>query len=226
MSLWKRGRQYWTDFTVAGRRYRKRLGTTNLRTATRRERELVEGAGHGRLAADEQGPKRLSDAIDAYLAAKRIRCSPRTTELEKERLSLVKKHFGDVPLSAITATSIAEFQRTRHEAGIANRTINMDIGVLSRVLKSCGRWRALADHVHNLPERQRPVGRALTVEERKRLFHSAASNPEWSTCTAPRSSRPTRRCGRSRSSTCAGVTSISSSASFTSGGARTRRATG
>ena len=67
MSLWKRGRQYRTDFTVAGRRYRKRLGTTNLRTATRRERELVEEAGHGRLAADEQGPKRLSDATDAYL---------------------------------------------------------------------------------------------------------------------------------------------------------------
>ena len=41
MSLWKRGRQYWTDFTVAGRRYRKRLSTTNLRTATRRERELL-----------------------------------------------------------------------------------------------------------------------------------------------------------------------------------------
>ena len=199
MSLWKRGRQYWTDFTVAGRRYRKRLGTTNLRTATRRERELVEEAGHGRLAADEQGPKRLSDAIDAYLAAKRIRCSPRTIELEEERLSLVKKHFGDVPLSAITATAIAEFQRTRHEAGIANRTINMDVGVLSRVLKSCGRWRALADHVHNLPERQHPVGRALTADERKRLFQAAASNPEWETCLAlepPPHIFTTRRGGR------------------------------
>jgi len=106
-------------------------------------------------------------------------CSPRTIELEEERLSLVKKHFGDVPLSAITATSIAEFQRTRHDAGIANRTINMGVGVLSRVLKSCGRWRALADHVKNLPERQRPVGRALTPEERKRLFDAAASNAEW-----------------------------------------------
>jgi hypothetical protein len=163
MSLWKRGRQYWTDFTVAGRRYRKRLGTTNLRTAT----------------ADEQGPKRLSDAIGAYLDAKRMRCSPRTIELEEERLSLVKKHFGDVPLSAVTASAIAEFQRTRHDAGTANRTINMDVGVLSRVLKSCGRWRALPDHVHNLPERQHPVGRALTADERKRLFQSAASNPEW-----------------------------------------------
>ena len=179
MSLWKRGRQYWTDFTVAGRRYRKRLGTTNLQNG-----EAARTPAHRRrrtrpLAADEQGPKRLSAAIDAYLDAKRMRCSPRTIELEEERLSLVKKHFGDVPLSAITAAAIAEFQRTRHDAGIANRTINMDVGVLSRVLKSCGRWRALADHVHNLPERQRPVGRALTGEERQRLFDAAASNPEW-----------------------------------------------
>lgn len=88
MSLWKRGRQYWTDFTVASRRYRKRLGTTSFREATRRERELIEEAGHGRLAADEQGPKRLSDAVDAYLAAKRIRCSPRAIQLAKERLSI------------------------------------------------------------------------------------------------------------------------------------------
>jgi len=62
MSLWKRGRQYWTDFAVAGKRYRKRLGTTNLQVAKRRERELLEGAGRGQLSANEQGPKRLSAA--------------------------------------------------------------------------------------------------------------------------------------------------------------------
>src|SRR5688500_20354369 len=98
MSLWKRGRQYWTDFTVNGRRYRKRLGTTNLRVATRREREMIEEAGHGRLPADEHGPKRLSEAIDAYLTAKRIRCSARTIELEVERLSNGERLLGDCAL--------------------------------------------------------------------------------------------------------------------------------
>ena len=179
MSLWKRGHQYWTDFTVAGQRYRKRLGTTNLQRAKKRERELIENAGRGLLTANEQGPKRLSEAVDAYLASKRMRCAPRTIELEEERLSLVKKHFGDAPLSAITAAAISDFQRARHEARIANRTINMDVGVLSRVLKSCGRWRALAEHVRNLPERQRPIGRALTADEQRRLFAAAASNQEW-----------------------------------------------
>ena len=163
----------------SGSRFVLANATTNLRVATRREREMIEEAGHGRLSADEQGPKRLSEAIDAYLTAKRIRCSARTIELEGERLSIVKKHFGDVLLSAITATAIADFQHARHDAGKANRTINMDVGVLSRVLKFCGRWRALADHVKNLPERQRPVGHALTPEERKRLFDAAASNAEW-----------------------------------------------
>ena len=87
MSLWKRRRQYWADFTVNGRRYRKRLGTTNLRVATRRERELIEEAGHGRLPVDEQGPKRLSEAIEAYLTAKRIRCSARTIRCASSRSS-------------------------------------------------------------------------------------------------------------------------------------------
>lgn len=92
---------------------------------------------------------------------------------------MVKRHFGDVPLKAISAASIADFQRARHDAGIANRTINVNVGALLRLLKFCGRWRALAGQVQNLPERQHPIGRALTPEERMRLFEAAASNPEW-----------------------------------------------
>ena len=131
--------------------------------------------------------------------AKRMRCSPRTIELEEERLSLVKKHFGDVPLSAITATAIAEFQRTRHEAGIANRTINMDVGVLSRVLKSCGRWRALADHVQNSPRapasgRPRTDARGTEAALRRRRVEPRVG----ARVLRRRSSPPTRRCGRSR----------------------------
>ena len=62
MSLWKRGRQYWADFTVDGRRYRKRLGTTNLQTARQKERQLIEDAGLGAVATHARGPKRLFEA--------------------------------------------------------------------------------------------------------------------------------------------------------------------
>jgi hypothetical protein len=152
MSLWKRGRQYWTDFTVAGRRYRKRLGTTNLRVATRRERELIEEAGHGRLNDHEQGPHCLS-AIDAYLAAKRIRCSPRTIELEEERLSLVTSTSATCrsPQSLRRRSRISSTRGTMPASQTAPSTWT------SACCRGClilGRWRALADHV-NLPERQR-----------------------------------------------------------------------
>jgi site-specific recombinase XerD len=128
----------------------------------------------GRLSKKLHG---VWTAIEAYLVHKKIRCSERTLELEEERISIVKRHFGDVTLRAITAKSIAKYQRTRHEAGISNRTINMDIGVLRPVLKHVGRWHLLEHRVENLPENQKPIGPALTQEEQQRLFEAAASNP-------------------------------------------------
>jgi len=178
MSTRKRGRWYWADFSVDSVRYRKPLKTGDWKVARQRERDLIEAARAGHLDT-QQGPKRLHDAIDRYLADKVMRCAPRTVELERERLSLVKQHFGDVRLSAVTREAIAGYQQARHDAGIANRTINMDVGALRRVLKHCGRWRALQDHVGSLPEQASAIGRALTRAEQRRLFDAAASNPEW-----------------------------------------------
>src|SRR5919197_1030536 len=64
--------------------------------------------------------------------------------------------------------------------GVSNRTVNMDVGELRKVLKRYGHWRRLQDHVTMLSETQgAPIGRALTPDEQKRLLEAAASNPEW-----------------------------------------------
>jgi len=178
MSLWKRRGWFWADFSIDGTRYRKPLKTRNWQEAKKSERQIVEAARSGHLETKD-GPKRLVGAVEAYLAHKAVTCSQRTVELEGERLSLVKKHFGDVKLTALTPEAIAIYQRSRHEAGIANRTINMDVGALRRVLKQCGRWRMIQDRVQNLPENQQPIGRALTAEEQTRLFRAASSKPDW-----------------------------------------------
>ena len=180
MSLWKRGRQYWTDFTVAGRRYRKRLGTTNLRTATRRERELVEEAGHGRLSADEQGPKRLSDAIDAYLdcqadavlpAHDRARggtAQPRQEALRR-RAALGDHRDGDrgVPAHAARGRHREPHDQHGRRCAVAR----------AQVLRPVAGAR-----------RPRPESPGATASSRPRLdsqrsgsgsSHAAASNPEW-----------------------------------------------
>jgi len=92
---------------------------------------------------------------------------------------MVKKFFGDVRIAAITLAAIQRYQQERKKGGTANRTINMDVGALSRVLKHFGLWRAIEERVKQLPETSSDIGRALTYEEQHRLLEVASSNPDW-----------------------------------------------
>ena len=124
---------------------------------------------------------KLFAAIEDYLQAKEATAnSKRTIEFDRERLEIVKRHLGDVKLTAITRKVIEGFQAKRRLEGASNRTINMDVGALRQVLRRFKQWRRLEDDVKMLTEAGgAPVGRALTPEEQKRLFEAAASNPEW-----------------------------------------------
>ena len=83
----------------------------------------------------------------------------------------MKDRIGDVLLSTITRELIEGFQAKRKLDGVSNRTVNMDVGTLRKVLKRYGHWRRLQDHVTMLSEAGgAPIGRALTDEEQKRLL--------------------------------------------------------
>src|SRR5688500_11689705 len=112
MVLWKRRRsankpqRYWTRFSVNGVKFRKPLcppgssqATTNWKEAVQLERDVIEAARNGSLPA-KSGPKRLFDACEAYLAAKRTTANrERTVAFDAERLEIVKDQLGDVLLS-------------------------------------------------------------------------------------------------------------------------------
>src|SRR5919197_1736433 len=187
MALWKRNKRYWTRFVVNGVKFRKPLrppgqsrATTNWKEAVQLERDVIEQARNGALAP-KAGPSRLFAACDAYVAAKRATANrARTVEFAEERLEIVKDRLGDMLLSTITRETIEAFQARRKLDGVSNRTVNMDVGELRKVLKRYGHWRRLQDHVTMLTETQgAPIGRALTPDEQKRLLEAAASNPEW-----------------------------------------------
>lgn len=187
MALWKRNKRYWTRFVVNGVKFRKPLrppgqsrATTNWKEAVQLERDVIEQARNGALTP-KAGPSRLFAACEAYLAAKRATANrARTVAFDEERLAIVKDRLGDVLLSTITREMIEGFQAKRKLDGVSNRTVNMDVGALRKVLKRYGHWRRLQDHVTMLSETETaPIGRALTTEEQKRLLDTAASNPEW-----------------------------------------------
>jgi hypothetical protein len=52
--------------------------------------------------------------------------SKRTVEFDRERLEIVKRHIGDLKLTAITRTTIEGFQAKRQLEGASDRTVNME----------------------------------------------------------------------------------------------------
>ena len=206
MALWKRGRRYWTYFSVNGVQLRRPLcpqgstrATTNWQEALRLEKEMIRAAVEGELAPRDPSVK-LFAAIDDYLEAKKATAnSKRTIEFDRERLEIVKRHLGDVKLSTITRNVIEGFQAKRRLEGSSNRTINMDVGALRQVLRRFKQWRRLEDDVKMLTEAGgAPVGRALTPENRSVSSRLLPAIRSGSTSTARPFWPRTPRCAESR----------------------------
>ena len=180
MSLYKRKKTWWTDFSINGQRYRQSLDASDWREAQHKEKELIAQASQGKLVPSSQQFVRLgfSEAAKRHLEDRRAHLAARSIQTEKERQVPLKAYFGSVPLARITADALREYIASRREAGIANKTINNELGVLRGVLKRAKRWHLVSDEIKPLPVRQN-VGRALTHDEKVRLLRAAHSNPDW-----------------------------------------------
>ena len=226
MSLWKRGRQDRTDFTVAGQRYRKRLGTTNLRKAKNLERDLIENAGRGLLSttsrdrnASPKPSRRTWTEADALLAAdprvRRGAPDPRQ-EAFRRRAALGDHGDRDCRLSAH-----APRRRHREPDDQHGRRRAVPRAQVLRPLAGAGRARSQPART---PASRRPRADGRGTDDGSSPLQHQTRN--GSTSTAPRSSRRTRRCVPSRSSICDDAMSIWSRSSCMCDGARTRRAIG
>jgi len=180
MSLYKRNKTWHTDFSVNGQRFRQSLDTTDWREAQHLEKELIAQASAGKLAPSSQQFARLSfaDAADQYIEDRSAHLSSRTICTERERLKPLRAFFSTQRLKRISADNILEFISARKRAGAANRTVNMELGILRRILRRAKRWHLCADDIRPLPERSE-VGRALEQSDKEKLLKVAASKPEW-----------------------------------------------
>jgi integrase len=188
MAVFKRGKWWWTDFSVNGVRYRipirgeKGQRTKDWREALSREKELIAEAQAGKLTMAGQSFARLAftEALERYLADRAAHVTPRSKRTESDHAKPLRECFAAIPVSRISSEAILAYIRKRKEKGISNVTVNMEIGILRRVLKRAKRWSLIADEIPRLPER-RDIGRALSLEEKTRLLKMAATKPEWDT---------------------------------------------
>jgi len=99
-------------------------------------------------------------------------------QFEKERLVPLDKYFGDKPLLRFKAEGVTGYQTARLNAGISGRTVNMETGVLRRMLKRAKAWSAVSEDVKALPGRQGTVARFYR-QTSSGCSLKAASKPEW-----------------------------------------------
>jgi hypothetical protein len=103
-------------------------------------------------------------------------------------------------LRSFTAESIASYVSLRKAEGIGNRTVNIEVGVLRRILKQFKLWHFVGESYKPLPE-PKDIGKALSPEQELRLFNVASSRGEWNVAFWVRSLQPTRRLAGAKSGT-------------------------
>jgi len=178
MTLYKRGGIYWTDFTFAGQRNRIPLKVANKQEAASLEKlKIAEAQSNGGLHS-KAAKLTIAEAGATYFDLRGAEVSPSTIRLEKSAFKQVQLLIGNLRLNTVSLSTLADYTQARKGVGIANRTINIEIGVLRKILKKHKLWHRLAEDYHRLPE-AKDIGRALSQEEEISLFEMASSRPEW-----------------------------------------------
>ncbi len=182
MSLYKRKKIYWTDFSVHGQRFRESLDTTDWREAQRREKELIIRASQGKLAPSSQQFARLvfSEAVDRYLESRKLELSPQTLKKERQLLVHPRRFWRGTRLNRISTESLLAYRESRGRASLKPSYLNMEFGAIRRILKRARRWHSIAEDVKPLRERGQ-VGRALSPELKLNLLKRTEDRLEWQT---------------------------------------------
>ena len=174
--LYRRGRVFWFEFTIGGRRYRETTRTTSRTLAAsverKRRREIEENVNGIRPRAL---PPLFAVAAADHLARKKPSWAPKTYIIETKNLEHLDLHFGRLLVTDITDRDIAEYQQARQEAGASPKTINNEIGTVRAILRRHRLWAQLAPDVRMLPVRT-DVGIALAPDQEATLLKACAAS--------------------------------------------------
>ncbi len=162
---------YVCEFVYQGKRFQESTGATSKTVAKEYEKQRkkeLERAAAG-LPTEQKATRirTVKDVVDPYLAGYKLSHRPKSILFANGRLAHVKKALGGVVLSDLTDERIKGYIRQRQAEKVSGRTINMELGELSRAVGQP--WSLLWPKVRKLEERK-DVGRALSHAEQKALL--------------------------------------------------------
>lgn len=172
--VFKRGKKgtWWYRFRFGGRfihESAKMDSKTLAREAERQRRRQLEEKWN-RVERRALAPT-FEHASKEYGESRCHRIADSTASIDEHALKHLLPFFGKKLLCDIKASDISHYQARRREKGAEGRTVNMEIGLVRRVMRSYRLWDSLAPDVHMLTERK-DIGRALAPVEEARLLEA------------------------------------------------------
>jgi len=173
VSLWKRGRIWWSFVYVGGVRHSKSTGTANLRIAQKVDQQFKEELTNARLGMRIPEPEMSFGELAARFLAEG---EPRPWHID--RLKLLLPYWSETPIGQIHRSMAADYRRHRHrEKTVTDTTINRDLEALRHMLFWAVDEGLLAANPLNrlrlVPERRKPRA-VLGLEEETQLLAAAA----------------------------------------------------
>jgi integrase len=176
----RRGRNvWWYEFAYRGRRYRATTGTrskTLARDIERQRRREVEEAANG-IRRPRNAAVLFSVAANEWLQLKQFAWAAKTCTAARLDLAHLTKQFASSLLTDIDVRAVADYVTGRRAEGAAEKTIRNELGTLRALLRHYRLWSALKDDGLVLPRApEHQAGKALSLDEERRLLHACATS--------------------------------------------------
>jgi len=130
VSLWKRGKVYWSYLYLDGVRHSQSTGTGNLRQAAEIERRFRDTLNLKRHQIADPHPEMPFGTLAANFLAEGDR-----KDWHVDRLKPLLPYWSEVPIGRITKAMALDYRRRRHAAkAVSDTTINRDLEALRHIL--------------------------------------------------------------------------------------------
>src|SRR5687767_14925453 len=138
MAVYRRGGMYHYEFLFAGKRIRESAHTTSKTVAKEaektRRRSLERTLAGLPCEKREDRIRSVNALVTRYLHEYELNHRAQSILFAKGRLAHISRLLGALLLPDVTEDAIRSYQRTRKKEGASGRTINMEVGELSRAI--------------------------------------------------------------------------------------------
>jgi integrase len=175
MSLWKRGKVYWSYVYVDGIRYSQSTGTSNLRQATLIEQRFRDELNLKRHQIIQPAPQMTFGELTSRFLAEGDR-----KNWHIDRLKLLLPYWSETPIGRIHKGMTADYRKRRHAAKVVtDTTINRDLEALRHILFWAVDEGLLTTNplsrMRLIPERRKPRS-VFGLDEEEQLLDVAAAH--------------------------------------------------